>query len=311
MATPDQGAARSRRIPYWVPPEARGTPAADPEFSPHRSFRFRPGDSYHPQFLADVRALDDAIVAEGDSWFDLPNPTWWEFWDLLEVLKARGRRIVTKAHWGDLLDDMVYGGLYEDGTVRPPGMDETIRALQASGKKVFLISGGGNDLVGEPLRVLLNHKKSGRQLLRESFADYVINDYLHDAYVEAARRVWSEVDPAIQIITHGYAYARPTGRPAFKAFGPWLKPSFDQEGISYDEGKDIIKKLIDMFNAMLMGLGTRDPRFLHVDFRPKVGNHRRDWDDEMHLDTDPLEVAGDLLNCKIKEALGEPMDGCS
>src|SRR2546423_958526 len=120
MSSTRQSAVGSRRVPYWVPPEVRGAQVADTAFTPARSFRYRRGDTYHPQFLVDVRALGNAIVAEGDSWFNFPYAPHSGFWDLVEVLEDRGRKIVSKAHYGDLLDDMVYGGLYQNGTVRAP-----------------------------------------------------------------------------------------------------------------------------------------------------------------------------------------------
>ncbi len=71
------------------------------------------------------------IVAEGDSWFQYP----FFVTDIVDHLLRNGRAVCSLAAGGDWIGNMVYE-------------DQYITELTNYQPEVFLISGGGNDLVG-------------------------------------------------------------------------------------------------------------------------------------------------------------------
>lgn len=235
------------------------------------------------------------LLAEGDSWFDMPLPG---RSSLVRELLNLGRKITRIAKFGDTVDNMVYGSVDEYGNTIPPDRNHLANLAAQLKPKAVLFSGGGNDFTGDQLSVLINHKQSGRAAVRKEVLDYVI-DYLREAYLVEAKAVWN-VSPNSVFVTHGYAYAKPTGRCArivLCVAGPWLKPTMMAKGYDFTEGSKIVKELIDVFNKMLVGLQNAYPgKFVHVDFRNQVGNSLYDWEDEMHLTSHAFEVAARYMD---------------
>ena len=120
------------------------------------------------------------LVAEGDSWFDYP------FHDVLEELEERfNYSVESVAHRGDTVEEMVYDTGQLDRLARR--LEKLARADRRP--KAILLSGGGNDVAGDELAVLLNHRRSGLPPLSDAVVAGVIEERLRAAIVSLASAV--------------------------------------------------------------------------------------------------------------------------
>src|SRR5262245_52015362 len=97
------------------------------------------------------------VIAEGDSWFDYPPGL-----DILDLLhRNHGLRIERYSKAGYTLENMVYGTrlptLFDDAT---PTIEPLIARIAQVKPRVFLFSGGGNDVAGDEFFSFLNHQSS-------------------------------------------------------------------------------------------------------------------------------------------------------
>ena len=234
----------------------------------------------------EAAAPGEALVAEGDSWFDyFPAGL-----DVIACLKKFfGYRIHNVANAGDTLDHMAWGTEYDKRWQRRrPPLEETLAAVRRHRPRVVLLSGGGNDIAGDELLSFLNHKGSGLGSLRQPTTDFVLKTYFRKAYEHIIQSIW-KIDDAIHIIVHGYGYGIPDGRavfrlPWFSFVGPWLRPALTAKGYTQRvEREKIVKDLIDSINDMLMDLSNDDGRgqIHYIDLRAVI--KREDWENELHL----------------------------
>jgi lysophospholipase L1-like esterase len=238
-------------------------------------------------------ADNDTIVAEGDSWFDYP------VYNVLRILRWRhGYRVESVAQSGDTLESITYD------LNQVTGLAEKLYQLRDEGivPRAILLSAGGNDIAGSALDVLLNNSRSGFSPLNEALAHELVAHRLRIQMVSLIAEVDFIADRyfhrRIPIIIHGYDYPVPDGRGyiggAFWPLqGPWLKPSFDRkgynrQGLNLGVGVDVMKRLIDEFNAALMSI-PREPGLNHVRYVHILGtlsssrtNYTDDWGNELH-----------------------------
>lgn len=119
------------------------------------------------------------LVAEGDSWFDYPVGL-----DILDFLRRDfDYEIFKAAEAGDSLENMVYGTEYKNNyTRKTPEIEFTLTAIRNFQPRVFLFSGGGNDIAGTELEAFLNHKDAGLSLLRNEYVKYIFSVIAKKAY---------------------------------------------------------------------------------------------------------------------------------
>lgn len=235
------------------------------------------------------------VVAEGDSWFDLP----WLYvvTDLLDCLEARHNyRIESFATRGDTLENMVYGTARSSMTRRrPPTIEEVVQTVAALKPRVFLFSGGGNDFVGDEFSAFLNHADSTLPIIRKDYVDYMFNTVFRRAIELLVDRVVL-ASPGCKVFMHGYGYAIPDGRGARVVVdwaGPWMLPTLTSKGIDPREHWTIISELIDRYNTMLQTIaGARDD-FVYVDLRDSIDEG--DWVDELHLSSAGYARVADVI----------------
>jgi hypothetical protein len=182
--------------------------------------------------------VNKVILAEGDSWFEFPIIVK----DIIDWLKKReDYAIYSLADGGDWLANIMYQGEYVEG-------------LPIHDPDVFLISGGGNDMVGgnRLTTMLVNPVKNPGQLgqITNEYLDYVMrhtvttaeaNDILDGkvfltgeftSFINVMRlqyelmfsNIYTKY-PDLKIITQGYDYACPDPRIHF-GFNPcsWHQP---------------------------------------------------------------------------------------
>lgn len=233
------------------------------------------------------------LIAEGDSWFDYPGD------DVLAILERRfSYRVESVAHHGDTVESMAYDPTQLKKLVR------TFEHVKQDGRvpRAILLSGGGNDIVGDEFAVLLNHARSGLKPLNQKVVEGILGERLRFAIAsligtvtELSQRLFEKKVP---IFLHGYARAVPDGRGFLGGFwvlpGPWMRPGFAAKAYDVDgDNRDIVQDLIDRFNALLASIAGAAgfEHVTYVDVRPLLSNqlpsaYLKDWANELHP-TDP------------------------
>jgi hypothetical protein len=227
------------------------------------------------------------VVAEGDSWF-----SYFPAYDVLACLRGRTwnkweYRIADRAKAGALLNDMVYGR----------DMLDSYQLLQEHRPDVFLFSGGGNDIAGQELFVMLYHHQAvqmhqGLPEINQNILKGLVAEVFGQAYrdlIDLLRFKMTQFGkPNMPIVFHGYDYAIPDGRGWGGGLGPlpgpWLDPSLSRKG--YERKKDavlrrtIVRALIDAFNDMLAAIARSRPHAHYVDLRGTLPDNQ--WGNELH-----------------------------
>lgn len=242
------------------------------------------------------------IVAEGDSWFDYLPGT-----DLIDCLRMHhGYSIKNYADAGDTLENMVYGTKFKSGSYLPskPTIFSVLRKIEHIKPKVFLFSGGGNDIAGDEFGSFLNHAETGLPPLRNEYVDYMINNVFKKCCEDLISKV-ATVSPQTHIIMHGYGYTAPTGKAVsllgFKFAGPWLRSALTEKRIlDADIQARTVKVMIDSYNEMLKSLDKKYSFFHHVDLRPII-DANDDWVNELHLKNSAYARAADRIRDVILE----------
>ncbi|MDJ0732116.1 MAG: SGNH/GDSL hydrolase family protein [Crocosphaera sp.] len=225
------------------------------------------------------------IVSEGDSWFQFPfllkdvidqlfKP--FDGWDSYAVYSLGAA--------GDLLENII-------------NTDEITEAIETENPEVFLISGGGNDLVADGnIATLLHPFEKGRQAT--DYPNEAFDQFLQDIiqlYRGLFLRLLSRF-PQLKIICHGYDYVIPNN-------GVSLGIPMANINITNTElQKDILKVIIDRVNDAQINLIQNiefGGRVFHVDCRGVVGDNN--WIDELHPNNTGFEAVGKLFDRKIQE----------
>lgn len=241
------------------------------------------------------------IVAQGDSWFDyLPGN------DIIKALKRRGLAIKNYGTGGDTLENMLFGTSYRDSNWErhSPEHLKVLDSIQSIQPKFFLFSGGGNDIAGDELSPYLNHVGlDPDNPLREEHLDFMFRKIFRASYEFMIKSV-TKAKPDIEIIVHGYGHAIPTGKGVFgfgpwQFIGPWLRPSMTAKGIlNPGVQAGIIRRMIDVFNEMLIELKNTHSNVHYIDLRGKI--KPSDWVNELHLTDAGYEKVADTYMAVMK-----------
>jgi len=202
----------------------------------------------------------ETIVAEGDSWYLHPLIE-----DTIDQLRFSRYNIRSMAAAGDTVSNMLSGTGY-------------LRILREEGARVFLFSGGGNDLLGsgriadfvEPHD---EAKATVEHVRKDHFSRFV--QEIVGGYRRMARNIQTE-HPAVQIFSHGYATS------AKLSSGKWIWPYLNDLGFSKTEASKIVDVMLKIFNDALQQLDQELVNFTYVDMRGVVGKSANDWYDAIH-----------------------------
>ena len=224
------------------------------------------------------------IVAEGDSWFQYPL-----------LLKDTIDHLIDL----DQFEYAVYG-LSEAGDLMSNIIkeDEITEAVQREKPHVFLISGGGNDMVGNERMATLVHKFSANRLPQNypnaKFDAFL--DELGNLYHGLFHRLLAE-HPHLKILCHGYDNAIPKN-------GKWLGKPLQKQNIT-DESlqRKIVAEMIKRFNQRLQQVASEFVgSVFHVDCQNLIGE-LPNWHDELHPKNEGYLKVAKKFDETIKEAL--------
>ena len=145
----------------------------------------------------------------------------------------------------------------------------------------ILVSGGGDDLVGDQLAIYLDYDGGGLNAQRfQGILDSVQASYL-DLFAFRDRFA-----KGVPIIGHCYDYAIPNGvHPICVATG-WLQPSLTFAGYDYNAGLGIVSQMIDKFYGMLSTLASNPGNnYCVIDTRQTLtrdASQPNGWANEIH-----------------------------
>jgi hypothetical protein len=307
IADPDVPLAKFRRIVKLEPSRSKPfTPSIGLDFGHTALARtadpFTPtagavGDAFtqrrQEQYRRRIEAGDTSLrfVAEGDSWFHYPII----LCDVLDWL-SEDYAIFDLAAAGDTLENM------------KRGISNIIDVIQREGSQGFLLSGGGNDLAGNRLTLLLRPytpDPSGGPLYKTA-QDYIIMHRLDACLTQIIADYRDFFDvltgkfPDLKIFCHGYDWMLP------RFDGQYLWPIMEERKIQEPLRAQIIKIMVDQFNARLQQLAssvTYGGRVIYVNCRGAVGNKTK-WFDEIH----PLTPGFGRVAGRFKSAINAAFD---
>ena len=211
------------------------------------------------------------IVAEGDSWFQYP----FLLRDIISYLSGV-YSVFSVAAAGATLDDYLKNS-------------EFLEAIGQVKPTFFLLSGGGNDLLGEAFAGLIRNtpdtgKTGPDRYLTDAFAVTL------DAVCERYKRILRLVHlgyPQVRVLVHGYDYVIPSGADAsLPGSASWMGKTLTDRGITDSaERESITRHIIDAFNDQLRQVADAYPNVTHLDLRGTVRRTDRladYWYDEIH-----------------------------
>ena len=217
------------------------------------------------------------IVSEGDSWFNYPTK-------LNEVIDNifDDFSIFSIGYGGDWLSN-----IYQE--------QEYMKSIRRYRPEVFLISGGGNDMVGarrleEILESYFPEAKAEELINQEKF-NSIIEDF-EILYRAMFKQLQTEF-PSLKTVCHGYDYPFLDGKEK-----NWLGKPMKRKGIINLKIRNSIGKiLIDRFNQMLKEVVIDFPNVNYLDIRDKVP--RNLWKDELHPNENGFKIIAGLFRDKI------------
>lgn len=243
------------------------------------------------RFERNIRNGDSrpVLLSEGDSWFQYP--LWLE--DVVDQLST-DFNIMCLSAAGDELSEMITDGDYWD----------YLEALHEEGVavKALILSGGGNDIVGNNLVSLLNDFDPTGNAAMHLNEPEVSRKF--DEITAGYRNIFTRVHtkfPDLPILLHGYDYAipRPNQGLRLPPLDGWLGDPMRARNIPDGPLQaDIIRILIDRINTLFSGFDENHPggvpRVRFVDNRGTIGTS---WHDELHpLDDGFARVADNFRN---------------
>lgn len=245
------------------------------------------------------------IYAEGDSWFLFPTFVR----DIIDWLeKNENYLIYSDAYGGDWITNIIYEGQY-------------VEALTIHSPDVFLISGGGNDLVGnERMSVMVSKYGNEVKKQNEQTLSHIIDKEQRDlilaaqpfitkefyAFIWTMKAQYTMLFNSLYIntkkfdkmisITQGYAYPFPKKGNNFSwrypiqpivnsllGTGKWLfRPLMIKGILDTNLQRAIVMTFIYEYNEMLLELSGKFDNVYHIDCRD-IPLKESDWYDELHL----------------------------
>ena len=206
------------------------------------------------------------MISEGDSWFQHPLVE-----EIIDQL-MKYYNIYSLGEAGDEIRNYFMKGKFYKA------LDDVQKKYNRT-PRILLLSGGGNDILGEQLLDFVRPKDQVKEKMKPS--DYFTDRFKHqleiimEVYADIFATTKSKI-PGIDIITHGYDYILPIEKKK-----SWVNQYLLQQGYTTEEErKKLITYLIDTFNQRLEAL-TKQYVYVHyINGRTAVQPYQ--WYDEIH-----------------------------
>jgi hypothetical protein len=240
------------------------------------------------------------VLAEGDSWFNYPpfEPRG----GLVKRLKRLlGVPILDLSTAGDEVRNML--GVEQRKLIAT----HLENGSPAGGAwDCFLFSGGGNDIVGNPMALWI------RPYVAAATPETLIHQSRFEAALAIVRAGYEDLielrntlSPNTELVFHSYDFAIPDGRGVCGAFGrylygPWMWPTFEVRGYpTYTVAFPVVKEMLRQFAAMLAQLAATHRGITFVDTQNTLRQVPSAWHNELH----PSDAGYDTVAGKILDRL--------
>ncbi len=235
------------------------------------------------------------IFAEGDSWFDYPIPFFGG--GVVPRLKSLlGVPILSLAKAGDEVRNML-------GVEERKILAEQLRNGSPAGGRwdVLLFSGGGNDIVGNPMALWIKDFNATVP------PPNLISKERFDAAIELVRAGYEDLitlrdtlSPTTHLVFHGYDFAIPDGR-GVCGFGPWMKPTFDLRGFpGLPSSIEVVKAMLTQFAAMLTALASGRSNVTFINTQGTLAPVTSSWHNELHPSSAGFNKIAALFQSRLK-----------
>lgn len=234
------------------------------------------------------------IVAEGDSWFDYPIPFFGG--GIVPRLEERlGVPILNLAEAGDEVRFML-------GVEQRARLADQLRSGCPSGGAwdVLLFSGGGNDIVDNPMALWVRDWREG------SVPGDLIHQPRFDAALALVRAGYEDLialrdalSPGTRLVFHGYDFAIPDGRGVCH-MGPWLKPTFDLRGFPDRASAFAVVKLMLSRFAEMLGSLALNPHVTFINGQGTLSAQLKSWHNELHPSRDGFDRFAGIFHERLK-----------
>ena len=219
------------------------------------------------------------VIAEGDSWFLFPKPG---VRDTLDYIMDH-YRVLSLAEAGDEIADYI----------KKP---ELLTSVIDHNPDFVLISGGGNDILGAQIQVLLKSNVATGAVATDFLKEDIFKEKLEglrQGYLSFFEKI-HVLKPDTKIFIHGYDYIR--SAPDAKTIkSGWANRYMIAAGIHDAKHREtIIRHLVDTFNDMLKAFANEYDFVFYVNHRGSV--LLNEWMDEIHPNNAGYEkVANNFL----------------
>ena len=232
------------------------------------------------------------MLSEGDSWFQHPTIA-----DIIDHV-SKFYPVHCLAAAGDTIRNWARTGkIFEAVAEHQPSM--------------LLLSGGGNDILGEAMVKFLadqyDDAPEGEQSAR--FFGEIFQPELR-ALIGEYRTIFSYFktnNPTMPILVHGYDYPRPLAAESKET--SWLGKYLTEKKIMREKDRTgAIRYMMDQFNAQMEALAAEFPgQVYYLNLR---GIARDDqWSDEIHPNADGFQDISQRFVLKINELLSAKQSG--
>ncbi len=236
------------------------------------------------------------IIAEGDSWFDYPYPGFGG--GVIDRLQAKlGVPILNLAKAGDEVRYML--GVEQREAI-------TKRLIDGSPTDdrwdVMLFSGGGNDIVGEPMALWIEEYKNSLP------ANALINQPRFEAALAIVKagyedliKIRDDYSPNTYLVFHGYDFAIPDGR-GVCFYGPWLKPTFMHrkfpENLKIATG--VVEVMLRQFAQVLTDIAAKNEGVTFINTQGTLNRDTTSWHNELHPSAEGFDRFAELFAQDLK-----------
>ncbi len=261
------------------------------------------------------RGLGDAVLAGANKWSNFWRN--WEYGDAEKEFPGRPKLVSEGDSWfqhpliPDVIDHIskfypVHCLSAAGATMRTWSRDGGIfEAVEKFHPAALLLSGGGNDILGESMRHFLSEKfedaPEGEQFER-FFSDTFPREL--DALMKIYETVFSWLQtnyPHVQVLVHGYDYPRPLSADTTKT--SWVGKYLTERKIIRSKDRTAATRyMMDEFNQRMGTLAAKYPDQVHyLDLRGVVRDDQ--WSDEIHPNADGFQDVAQHFVLKINELL--------
>lgn len=233
------------------------------------------------------------ILAEGDSWFKYPVPGFGG--GIIPRLEnLLGVPILNMAKAGDEVRYML-------GVEERKEMIARLTNGSPAGDPwdVLLFSGGGNDIVDNPMVLWVKDWDSTLPPAGQ------VNQPRFDAALALVRAGYEDLialrdqlSPDTMLVFHGYDFAIPDGR-GICGLGPWLKPTFDLRKFPNLAARQaVVRAMLEQFEQLLVSLSG--PNVIVMPTQGVLPPLPSSWHNELHPAKPGFQQFAQLFHDKLK-----------